>query len=132
MKRIPFELFGPGQYLCFDIGRLIQAENLTGKSAGEIIQSQTLNLGLTTALLSVGLRQHGIHSPQWYAERMQELISDGHEPEEFTLPLVKAIAGSGILGRAVYYAVFPEEAPPDEEKNPPGRRTEEPRPSPNG
>lgn len=110
MKRIPFELFGPGQYLYFDIGRLIQAENLTGKSAGEILQNGSLNLGLTTALLSVGLRQHGLHNPQWYAGKMQELLSEGHEIDEFVMPLVKAIAGSGILGKAVYYAVFPEEA----------------------
>ena len=34
MKKIDFEVFGPGQYLYFDIGRLIQVENITGKSAG--------------------------------------------------------------------------------------------------
>lgn len=116
MKQIPFELFGPGQYLYFDIGRLIQAENLTGKSAGEIIQGQTLNLSLMTALFSVGLRHHGIKNPQWYADKMQELITEGHEMQEFTEPLVKAIVGSGILGRAVYYAVFPEEKPKEDER----------------
>ena len=31
MKKIDFEFFGPGQYLYFDIGRLIQVENITGK-----------------------------------------------------------------------------------------------------
>ena len=42
---------------------------------------------------------------------MQELIDEGHEMEEFVQPVVKAIAGSGILGKDVYYAIFPEEAP---------------------
>ena len=60
MKKIDFEVFGPGQYLYFDIGRLIQVENLTGKSAGDIIRNQELNLGILTALLSIGLRQHGM------------------------------------------------------------------------
>lgn len=61
MKKIDFEVFGPGQYLYFDIGRLIQVENITGKSAGDIIRNQELNLGILTALLSIGLRQHGSH-----------------------------------------------------------------------
>ena len=42
MKKIDFEVFGPGQYLYFDIGRLIQVENITGKSAGDIIRNQEL------------------------------------------------------------------------------------------
>lgn len=114
MKKIDFEVFGPGQYLYFDIGRLIQMESLTGKSAGDIIKNQDLNLGILTALLSIGLRHHGIKNPQWYATKMQELIDEGHELDEFTQPVVKAIAGSGILGKEVYYAVFPEEAPAGE------------------
>lgn len=114
MKKIDFEVFGPGQYLYFDIGRLIQVESLTGKSAGDIIKNQDLNLGILTALLSIGLRHHGIKNPQWYATKMQELIDEGHELDEFTQPVVKAIAGSGILGKEVYYAVFPEEAPAGE------------------
>lgn len=57
------------------------------------------------------LRQHGIKNPQWYANKMQELIDEGHEMDEFVQPVVKAIAGSGILGKEVYYAIFPEEDP---------------------
>ena len=109
MKKIDFDLFGPGQYIYFDIGRLIQVENVSGRSAGDIIKNQDLNLGILTVLFSVGLRHHGIKKPQWYAEKMQELVDEGHEMEEFTQPVVKAVAGSGILGKAVYYAVFPEE-----------------------
>ncbi|WP_302490410.1 hypothetical protein [uncultured Dialister sp.] len=110
MKKIDFELFGPGQYLYFDIGRLIQVENITKKGAGEIIKNQDLNLGTMTVLFSVGLRHHGLKPPQWYADKMQELLDQGHEVTEFMEPLVKALAGSGILGKAAYYTVFPEEA----------------------
>jgi hypothetical protein len=35
--------------------------------------------------------------------------------EEFVQPVVKAIAGSGILGKEVYYAIFPEEDPGKEQ-----------------
>ncbi len=110
MKTIDFDLFGPGQYLYFDIGRLIQVENLTKKGAGEILKNQDLNLGTMTVLFSVGLRHHGVKPPQWYAEKMQALLDEGHEMSEFMEPLVKALAGSGILGKSAYYAVFPEEA----------------------
>ena len=47
--------------------------------------------------------------------KMQELIDEGHEMEEFVQPVVKAIAGSGILGKEVYYAIFPEEDPGKEQ-----------------
>ena len=46
MKKIDFDLFGPGQYIYFDIGRLIQVENVSGRSAGDIIKNQDLNLGI--------------------------------------------------------------------------------------
>lgn len=42
MKKIDFDLFGPGQYIYFDIGRLIQVENVSGRSAGDIIKTRTL------------------------------------------------------------------------------------------
>ena len=41
---------------------------------------------------------------------MQEKLDQGASLEEdFYVPAVKAIAGSGILGKAAYYAAFPEE-----------------------
>lgn len=75
MKKIEFEVFGPGQYLYFDIGRLIQVENLTGKSAGDIIRNQELNLGILTALLSIGLRQHGIKIPSGTPTRCRNSLT---------------------------------------------------------
>ena len=77
MKKIDFEVFGPGQYLYFDIGRLIQVENLTGKSAGDIIRNQELNLGILTALLSIGLRQHGIKNPSGMPPRCRNSLTRG-------------------------------------------------------
>ena len=54
-----------------------------------------------------------IHSsiiPQWYANKLQELVDEGIDLEtDIQIPVVKCIAGSGILGKAVYYKLFPEE-----------------------
>jgi hypothetical protein len=116
MKKIPFELFGAGQEIYFDIGRFAAIESMAKKSIGEVIGDEALNISNTAILLSAGLRHYGQKNPQWYLEKMQELLDAGHEMEEIQTPLMKAIAGSGILGRAIYLTVFPEEKTAADEK----------------
>ena len=117
MKKIEFPLFGENEYMYLNIGRLIDIERMTGKSAGEIIKSQNLDLGLLTIILSVALRHHKMRTPQWYAEEMQKLVDKGCDLEiDIQMPVVKCIAGSGILGKAVYYKLFPEEVTPKAEE----------------
>ncbi len=117
MKKIEFSLFGENEYMYLNIGRLIDIERMTGKSAGEIIKGQNLDLGLLTVILSVALRHHKMRTPQWYAEKMQELVDEGIDLEtDIQMPVVKCIAGSGILGKAVYYKLFPEELTEKAEK----------------
>ncbi len=117
MKKIEFPLFGENEYMYLNIGRLIDIERMTGKSAGEIIKGQNLDLGLLNVILSVALRHHKMRTPQWYAEKMQELVDEGIDLEtDIQMPVVKCIAGSGILGKAVYYKLFPEELTEKAEK----------------
>lgn len=71
MKKIEFPLFGENEFMYLNIGRLIDIERMAGKSAGEIIRSQNLDLGLLTIILSVALRHHKMRTPQWYADKMQ-------------------------------------------------------------
>ena len=93
-----------------NIGRLIDIERMTGKPAGDIIKNQSLDLGMLTIILSVALRHHKMRTPQWYANKLQELVDEGIDLEtDIQIPVVKCIAGSGILGKAVYYKLFPEE-----------------------
>lgn len=116
MKKISCELFGAGQEIYFDIGRFAAIEILTKKSIGDIIGGEKLNVSNMAILLSVGLRHYGQKGPQWYLDKMQELLDAGHEIEEIQLPLLKAIAGSGILGRSVYLTMFPDEKTAADEK----------------
>ena len=117
MKKIEFPLFGENEYMNLNIGRLIDIERMTGKPAGEIIKGQNLDLGLLTVILSVALRHHKMRTPQWYADKLQELVDDGIDLEtDIQMPVVKCIAGSGILGKAVYYKLFPEELTEKAEK----------------
>lgn len=93
-----------------NIGRLIDIERMTGKPAGEIIKNQSLDLGMLTIILSVALRHHKMRTTQWYANKLQDLVDEGIDLEtDIQIPVVKCIAGSGILGKAVYYKLFPEE-----------------------
>lgn len=109
MKKVSFEVFGPGQYLYFNIARFMQLEEACKMSTGLIAQNE-LNFTVMTKAFSIGLAQHGRKNELWYAQRMQELLDEGDVTlEDFQVPLVKAIAGSGILGKAAYYSAFPEE-----------------------
>lgn len=110
MKKVEFPLFGENEYMFLNIGRLIDIERMTGKPAGEILKNQSLDLGMLTIILSVALRHHKMRTPQWYANKLQDLVDEGIDLEtDIQIPVVKCIAGSGILGKAIYYKLFPEE-----------------------
>ena len=110
MKKVEFSLFGENEYMFLNIGRLIDIERMTGKPAGEIIKNQNLDLGMLTIILSVALRHHKMRTPQWYANKLQDLVDEGIDLEtDIQIPVVKCIAGSGILGKAIYYKLFSEE-----------------------
>ena len=110
MRKIEFPLFGENEYMFLNIGRLIAIVRMPGKPAGDIIKNKRLDLGMLTIILSVALRHHKMRTPQWYANKLQELVDEGIDLEtDIQIPVVKCIAGSGILGKAVYYKLFPEE-----------------------
>lgn len=109
MKTVNYEVFGYGQDIYFNIGRLAAVENLIKVPVGEIIASQYLNLNHLAGLIAVGLSHHQKRTPQWYLDKIQELLDKGMTIEEIHEPVVKALAASGIMGKEVYYAFFPEE-----------------------
>lgn len=115
MKKIEFEYFAPGQYIYYDVGRIIQIENLLKKGIGEIASEQTLNMSTLCVMLAVGLRHHGVKSPDAIAPLLQKAMDDGVEIQDMQIPVVKALAASGTLGKKVYYQIFPEELTEDKE-----------------
>ncbi|MHC1714943.1 MAG: hypothetical protein AB9858_05015 [Acidaminococcaceae bacterium] len=117
MKKITFELFGQGQYMYMDIGRFIELQRLTGKTASEVVRNAEMDLDLITKFLTISLRHHGLKDPKWYADKIQALIEEGCDIEQdIQIPIAKCIAGSMILGKKMYYDIFPEEMTPDAEK----------------
>ena len=109
MKKVDFEYFAPGQYIYYDVGRIMQIENLLKKGIGEIAGEQALNM------LAVGLRHHGFKSPDTIAPLLQKAMDDGVDIQDVQIPVVKALAASGALGKKVYYQIFPEELTEDKE-----------------
>lgn len=110
MKKIPFNYIEEGQELYFNVERLMQAESALKMPIGKIVKEQDLGLNTMVTLLSVGLRQHGFHETKWYAGKLQNLVNDGVALESIQIDIVRALAGSGVLGRATYLMFWPEEA----------------------
>ena len=63
----------------------------------------------------VGMSQNGNKTEQYYAEKIDEAMENGYSIADIQLPVVKAVAASGILGVGAYYQLFPDELT-DEQK----------------
>lgn len=109
MKIIECNYFGKGQYIYFNISRLAQLEQAIGTKAMELI---TTVPGLTELLhaFSIGLAHEQRRPIEWYANRIDELLEEGVTFDELSLCVMKALIGSGLLGKKAYAMAFPEEA----------------------
>ena len=116
MKKIDIKAFGEGQQIWFNIGRLRRVEDMLKCPIGEVLQdADKLSLKNLLVLLSVGMSQNGNKTEQYYAEKIDEAMETGYSIADIQLPVVKAVAASGILGVGAYYQLFPDELT-DEQK----------------
>lgn len=117
MKKVDVPAFGEGQQIWFNIGRLKRVEEMLHQPIGEILQNTTtLSLKNLLVFLVVGMSQHGSRNEQYYIEKIDHALENGYTIEDIQLPVLKAVAGSGLLGKAFYYQLFPEELT-DEARN---------------
>ena len=99
MKKIDIKAFGEGQQIWFNIGRLRRVEDMLKCPIGEVLQdADKLSLKNLLVLLSVGMSQNGNKTEQYYAEKIDEAMENGYSIADIQLPVVKAVAASGILG----------------------------------
>lgn len=110
-KTVPFELFGPNQYIYFDVLRLAELEKALGVSIIKLIADQDVSISFCIAALTVGLKHH-YHkaTPTFYAEKMEEFFESGGTIQDVAVPIIKAIVKSGLFGKA-------EESTEEIEKN---------------
>lgn len=110
MKKIDIAAFGLGQQIWFNIGRLYRLEAILKKPLGTILQEcQDLSISNTIALLQAGMAQNGNKGEQYYMQKIDEALENGYTLNDIQLCIIKALAGSGVMGEEFYYSQFPEE-----------------------
>lgn len=100
-KTIPFELFGPNQYLMFDILRLAELERVLGKPIAQVIASQDIGVDFVLKSLPIAMKQHYRETPEFFANKIEEHLDGGGSFDDVAVPLVRAILASGLLGKEV-------------------------------
>ena len=108
MKKIPCDFFGEGEEIYFNVGRLVELEEALKKPISKIM-SEEFGLKELAHCCVIGFKQERRKSFSWYTEKLQELVDEGYTFEMLAAPVLKAIIGSGILGKQAYFSVFPED-----------------------
>ena len=112
MKKITCNLFNPGETIFFNIGRIAELEQLWGEPIFKAVQSGTMTFNQLITAFVVGMKQHGKKRDYiYYQEQLQTLFDKGSvQYSDLVQLVVQALIGSGVFGKAAYYALFPEEA----------------------
>lgn len=112
MKKITCNLFSPGETIFFNIGRIAELEQLWGEPIFKAVQSGTMTFNQLITAFVVGMKQHGKKRDYiFYQEQLQTLFDEGSaQYSDLVQLVVQALIGSGVFGKAAYYALFPEEA----------------------
>lgn len=112
MKKITCDLFSPGETIFFNIGRIAELEQLWGEPIFKAVQSGTMTFNQLITAFVVGMKQHGKKRDYiYYQDQLQTLFDEGSvQYSDLVQLVVQALIGSGVFGKAAYYALFPEEA----------------------
>lgn len=111
MKTVTCDFFRDGDYIMFNIQRLMELEAAVGKPIGELLQMPTWPINSIVSGYAIGMKQHK-RNPQQYFELIDDLLSkEDSDVSLLTLqaPLMKAIVASGAYGMKMYYKMFPDE-----------------------
>jgi len=111
MKTVTCDFFRDGDYIMFNIQRLMELEAAVGKPIGELLQMPTWLINSIVSGYAIGMKQHK-RNPQQYFDLIDDLLSK--EDSDVSLlslqaPLTKAIVASGAYGMNMYYKMFPDE-----------------------
>lgn len=116
MKKVNCDFFKNGEYLMFNMQRLMEFEAAVEKPIGELLQMNIWPINSIITGYAIGMKQHK-RNPQQYYELFDELLAD--ETKNMSLlslqaPLMQAIVASGALGSKMYYQMYPNELTPDD------------------
>ena len=111
MKTVTCDFFRDGDYIMFNIQRLMELEAAVGKPIGDLLQMPTWPINSIISGYAIGMKQHK-RNPQQYFDLIDDLLSkEDSDVSLLTLqgPLMKAIVASGAYGMNMYYKMFPDE-----------------------
>lgn len=111
MKTVTCDFFRDGDYIMFNIQRLMELEAAVGKPIGELLQMPTWPINSIVSGYAIGMKHHK-RNPQQYFDLIDDLLSkEDSDVSLLTLqaPLMKAIVASGAYGMKMYYKMFPDE-----------------------
>lgn len=110
MKKIDIPALGAEKQIWFNIGRLRRVEDILKAPIGEVLKdANTISLKNLLVLLGVGMAQYGNKPEQYYAEKIDEAMENGFSIADIQMPVFQAVVGTGLMGKAAYYQLFPEE-----------------------
>lgn len=110
MKKIDIPALGQEKQIWFNIGRLRRVEDILKAPIGDVLKdANTISLKNLLVFLGVGMAQYGNKSEQYYSEKIDEALENGFSIADIQLPVFQAVVGSGLMGKAAYYQLFPEE-----------------------
>lgn len=110
MKKIDIPALGQEKQIWFNIGRLRRVEDILKAPIGDVLKdADTISLKNLLVFLGVGMAQYGNKSEQYYSEKIDEALENGFSIADIQLPVFQAVVGSGLMGKAAYYQLFPEE-----------------------
>ncbi len=112
MKKITCDVFNTNETIYFTIGRIAELEQLWGEPIFKAVQSGTMTFNQLITAFVVGMKQHGKKRDYiFYQDQLQTLFDEGSvQYSDLVQLVVQALIGSGVFGKAAYYALFPEEA----------------------
>lgn len=110
MKKIDIPALGAEKQIWFNIGRLRRVEDILKAPIGDVLKdANTISLKNLLVFLGVGMAQYGNKPEQYYSEKIDEALESGFSIADIQLPVFQAVVGSGLMGKAAYYQLFPEE-----------------------
>jgi hypothetical protein len=98
IKAVPFELFAKGETIYFDILRLFQLEEATGKSIKYIFFEQEASLNFCAQALAVGLKHHYPEAGfSLMKEKIAKYIESGGVLTDIWRPIQTSIGQTGVF-----------------------------------
>jgi len=121
-KKIPFDLFGEQEELCFTIPGIAELERTMGKSIQQIVHSDDAGFNFCLSALPICLRRVNQHI---YVEKIENYLDiEGNTIDDIAIPIAHAICASGALGKTlannvlrIYYPELYPETKETEGKN---------------